>query len=422
MSRITGYWKRKWRPAVLDALRRRTGVPVPRGEVSAREYAGEPRDGASGRRDLVPVSLPPSEPFPDRTVSGDPALLEQTLARITNQAARSRYLLELRGGHTSRDEEFVAVIDGARAAHTSGMVITPDDRLLLEATGLVATTDNPTNPLLLRYLPGSTRVSGCMAVVTCSMPYNYYHWLMEALPRVALYERAGVRVDRYFAPTDARYQRETLGLLGLGRDRIERATRNRHVVADRLAASSWDSPAARFKTDFLHQRLTSRLDADAPQSGRIFVSRRWRGKRMIVNDREVFAALQPWGFRRVCLETMSVTDQIALFHGAECVVGPHGAGLTNVVFCRPGAKVLEVNTPYRTTSLFYALARYRQIDYHLHVADPVQDRFSNFDAAKGVGDSNMRVQPAVIAALVRDLLDGKPMPSMLRSGALRNAA
>jgi hypothetical protein len=84
MSRITGYWKRKWRPAVLNALRRRTGVPVPRGEVSARDYAGEPRDGASGRRDRVPVSLTPSEPFPDRTVSGDPALLEQTLARITN--------------------------------------------------------------------------------------------------------------------------------------------------------------------------------------------------------------------------------------------------------------------------------------------------------------------------------------------------
>lgn len=34
-------------------------------------------------------------------------------------------------------------------------------------------------------------------------------------------------------------------------------------------------------------------------------------------------------------------EQAALFAGAEWVVGPHGAGFTNVAFCQPGCRILE---------------------------------------------------------------------------------
>jgi len=412
MSKITGFWKRTLRPAVLNALRYRTGVPVPRATVSAEAYAGDAGGTANRGRRFVTMSLSPSEPIPARTVSGALEHVEHTLTRIAHGGARADYLGQLQGAHASRAEEFVMVVDGGRVAHDSGAVITPDDRVLLGATGVVEQTDLPTNPLHLKYLPRATPVEGCLAVVTCSMPYNYYHWLMEALPRLAIYEQAALSIDRYYAPLNTRFQQETLDLLGIDRNRIERATRNRHVVAEQLAASSWDSPVARFKTDFLHRRLTSHLDGSKPPSLRIFVSRRNRGKRVLVNDNEIFAALTPLGFRRFDLETMAVADQIALFHKAECVVGPHGAGLTNIVFCRAGAKVLEINNPYRATSIFYAMAHYRKLDYHLHVADPVHDSFFHFDATKGFGDSNMRVRPAAFAALVRDFLEGKSMPSM----------
>lgn len=45
----------------------------------------------------------------------------------------------------------------------------------------------------------------------------------------------------------------------------------------------------------------------------------------------------------VVLENMPLLDQIALFYGASCVVAQHGAGLSNILFCRPGTKVIEIN-------------------------------------------------------------------------------
>jgi capsular polysaccharide biosynthesis protein len=39
---------------------------------------------------------------------------------------------------------------------------------------------------------------------------------------------------------------------------------------------------------------------------------------------------------------MSVKDQAAAFAHAELIVAPHGGALTNLIFCRPGTKVVEL--------------------------------------------------------------------------------
>jgi capsular polysaccharide biosynthesis protein len=52
--------------------------------------------------------------------------------------------------------------------------------------------------------------------------------------------------------------------------------------------------------------------------------------------------LAPLGFEPLCLETLPVREQLEAFAAAAVVVGVHGAGLTNLVACRPGATVLEL--------------------------------------------------------------------------------
>ena len=48
------------------------------------------------------------------------------------------------------------------------------------------------------------------------------------------------------------------------------------------------------------------------------------------------------GFECVTLSNMRVQEQIRLFKEAQIVVGPHGGGLTNIVFCRPGTQIIEL--------------------------------------------------------------------------------
>jgi len=161
---------------------------------------------------------------------------------------------------------------------------------------------------------------------------------------------------------------------------------------------------SRLKADFLFRRFTDHIGLWVGPAPRIFIAR--RGPRSIVNEREVLRALQPLGFRSFRLETLSLAEQVALFHRAECVVGPHGAGLTNLLFCRSGTPVIEIGTPYRPWACFYEIAHHRGLDYHLHMASPTRVR--HFDPKTGVGDSDLRVDPFELRDVIEAVFSRRP--------------
>ena len=60
---------------------------------------------------------------------------------------------------------------------------------------------------------------------------------------------------------------------------------------------------------------------------------------------------------------MSFADQIAAFRDATHIVGPHGAGMANIVFCGAGAHVLEVFHPLYGTWAYAMVAPPLGLDY-----------------------------------------------------------
>jgi hypothetical protein len=50
---------------------------------------------------------------------------------------------------------------------------------------------------------------------------------------------------------------------------------------------------------------------------------------------------------------MSLIQQVKLFHGASAIVGPHGAGLSNIAFCRAGTVVVELPTTEHAGMTFF---------------------------------------------------------------------
>jgi capsular polysaccharide biosynthesis protein len=70
----------------------------------------------------------------------------------------------------------------------------------------------------------------------------------------------------------------------------------------------------------------------------------------------VLEALSPFGFEKVDPGTLTVAKQVRLFAEAELVVGAHGAGLSNLVFCPEGAAVLELFPPDYVNICYWALS------------------------------------------------------------------
>lgn len=78
---------------------------------------------------------------------------------------------------------------------------------------------------------------------------------------------------------------------------------------------------------------------------RIFVRRSAVGNlssRILANESEIIEALRSNGFDIVEPAAMTFSSQVEAFRGADVVVSPHGSTLANLIFCRPGTRVLDL--------------------------------------------------------------------------------
>jgi hypothetical protein len=97
------------------------------------------------------------------------------------------------------------------------------------------------------------------------------------------------------------------------------------------------------------------------KSRKLYISRRDSPNRKLENEEEIEALISSYGFEIVSLTGMSLAEQINLFAGATHVIAPHGAGLTNIVFCKPVTHILEIkllpyiNWCYRRLAGIYGL-------------------------------------------------------------------
>jgi capsular polysaccharide biosynthesis protein len=65
----------------------------------------------------------------------------------------------------------------------------------------------------------------------------------------------------------------------------------------------------------------------------------------LLNEEELCDELQECGFTRVHCEDLTAREQRKLFSEAEMIIAPHGAALTNLVFCQLGTRVVELFPP-----------------------------------------------------------------------------
>ena len=169
---------------------------------------------------------------------------------------------------------------------------------------------------------------------------NYYHWLVEELPLVlrAHQDTPGVELVSYAPGVTTRHTLvcELLGVTLLPSPLVMRL---RNQV---LPGRASDSFFVRPEDHRLLHEFGSRL-ADGHDHGptHLYVSRK-RSRRPLPGEVVVEEALAKRGFTVVYLEEVNWREQASLFRSARVVVGPHGAGLSNLVFSHPGTTLVEL--------------------------------------------------------------------------------
>jgi capsular polysaccharide biosynthesis protein len=89
---------------------------------------------------------------------------------------------------------------------------------------------------------------------------------------------------------------------------------------------------------------------------RIYISRADAGNRRVMNEPVVIACLARHGFDSLVLSKMPLREQVQAIADAQIVAGPHGAGLTNVIFGDERMKVLELHPADEVNYCFWLTA------------------------------------------------------------------
>ncbi len=253
-------------------------------------------------------------------------------------------------------ETFILSIPKGKVYSANGLVLVHDGLIkeLLWRWSSLRTT-----PLDLLSLPELEYVEGKVAVITQEGHSNYYHWMVEVLPKLAILEESNISYDRLYVSSYLPFMQQTLSLLGVDSEKILIAGRDTYIEAEELIVPS--APALSCYTPkwivkYLRDKLLPQAERNISTqlfSKKVFVSRKKASYRRILNEDDVFAMLEPLGFVRYNLEDLTVLEQVHLFHHAEMIVAPHGAGLVNLVFAQPNALVIELFQEHEDDSFWY---------------------------------------------------------------------
>ena len=221
--------------------------------------------------------------------------------------------------------------------------------------------------------------------------FNYFHWVCDYLPKIIWAERfLGSQRHRLRLLVNTHqkaqsFHLETLKALGYGPKHIielnsddfysnislrnlmwieSRYRHGGHIPFDQMHPSIYQEMGDRIQKAVHSTSLRSYLP-------NLYISRRRAGTRRILNESEILPILIEHGFEILELETMHFNDQVAAFSEARVVIGPHGAGLTNVLFSK-NAKVLELaSLGHGIRPEFFQLTMIRNGEYYFNASESV---------------------------------------------------
>ena len=208
---------------------------------------------------------------------------------------------------------------------------------------------------------------------------NYWHWLFDVLPRIGILEKSNFKIkpDYYLLPTITRgYHKQTFQELKIQFSSLINGEKNKHIICNNLIAvdhpinfnnnpskSILNIPVWVIK--WLRKKFIKSNYKNLNLPKNFFINRSLDSNlssRKIINNEELKNNLTNLGFQSVTLSSLNFKNQVALFKNANFIIGLHGAGFANMVFSKPGTKIVEIAS-HDSGDIFLSLAKKCKMNY-----------------------------------------------------------
>lgn len=310
----------------------------------------------------------------------------------------------------------VLVMRDARVWRDDGWVFLPDDRVV-SGLGIFVNAGRWTPRVHLPLFFGGPKLlrGRTLSLLSDWASCNFYHILLEMVPRVEMLRAAGwvwddfdqILLPGFRSPIVDRM----LAQLGLPEEKVIRIGWGDFVyyLTEELVCTSfpggWRTVTPQ-QVAFVRSLVSTETAQEVGRGRKLFVCRR-APKRRLRNEAELQERLEAMGFETV--DPGSLKDTEACFRSADCVVGLHGAAMANLVFCRPGTRVLELLSSAQSYPYYLSLSLSGGLIYDCVIGPADHEVPSPHPLAVCVGSSDYVVDIDEVLASLNRLL---AMPSV----------
>ena len=208
---------------------------------------------------------------------------------------------------------------------------------------------------------------------------NYAHCLFDIVPKIKLIS-LGLdlkKIDFYYYSNLNKYQKQIFNYLGIKKYMIIDSNKFRHVQADKILGvthpnytrgtiSYAQSLMPKWIVNYLRYKFL-KIQKSQPGFERIYIDRSDSNYNhcKIINNNEIKKYLRSKGFKIVKLSRLSFKKQIGIFKSAKIIIGPHGAGFANLVFCKKNTMIFEVKPKNHPNKVYERISKINNLNYKL---------------------------------------------------------
>lgn len=205
-----------------------------------------------------------------------------------------------------------------------------------------------------------------VAIISSKNSRNYFHYIFDEFVKLLFLMDAGFQNFSILTFVGKEHLlNQILNFLNLNLPVIELNAKQDYFISEVLLPDypSKNETITKRKIELFNKFFS--FDQSQPSDELIYISREDALIRRLSNEKELITLLQPFGFRTVLLANLSFEAQVQLFRRARTIIAPHGAGLTNLLFCKSGVKVIELipSNKYFLPNLFETLCVLKEIEY-----------------------------------------------------------
>tara|TARA_Y100000590_G_scaffold462135_1_gene625472 strand:- start:766 stop:1842 length:1077 start_codon:yes stop_codon:yes gene_type:complete len=220
---------------------------------------------------------------------------------------------------------------------------------------------------------------------------NYFHWMFDILPRLILLEKFYKLddINYFYSPDIKQWQLSTLSIFNIKKNKLINSKKYKHITADKILAIShpWYHKGyildeAKYLPSWIMNDIYLKFYKHAEEfdcNDKIFIDRRESkfSHCQIINDEEIKDYLTKKGFSVYKISQLSFFEQIYLFQNAKIIIGAHGAAFTNLIFCKPKTKVIDIIPEDHPNTVDKTIGNFKNLNFNFIKTKKLSDNQKN---------------------------------------------